>query len=373
MDENKIWQIAFNYLTGLSFSQYKLLSKYFSNFKEAYQAKYCDLRLAGLRTKTIDSFILARKNFNLMEELQFIKKENISVCFYDDEDYPIFLKKIYSPPPLFYYKRTLKIDWEMSLSVVGSRNCSYYGERVIDNFIPLLAGEGLSIISGLALGIDSLAHSRAIKSGGQTIAVLGSGLDRTSIYPFQNKGLLENIINNKGLVLSEFSPKTKPLAFNFPQRNRIIAGLSMSTLVVEAGEKSGSLITARQALEEGRNVLVFPGDIYNYNFIGANNLIKSGAYLVNNINDILQHFSLYKDELNLNSKNKVNDNFFKKKDLAYNELELIILRILKKGVCHIDKIIELSRVNISDISANLAVLELKGAIKDIGGKNYILA
>lgn len=372
MNENKIWQIAFNYLIGFSFNQYKLLSKYFSNFKEAYQAKYCDLRLAGLRTKTIDSFILARKNFNLMEELQFIKKENISVCFYDDEDYPIFLKKIYSPPPLFYYRGALNIDWEMSLSVVGSRNCSYYGERVIDNFIPLLVSEGISIISGLALGIDSLAHSRTIKSGGQTIAVLGSGLDRASIYPFQNKRLFEDIINNRGLVLSEFSPRTKPLAFNFPQRNRIIAGLSTSTLVVEAGEKSGSLITARQALEEGRNVLVFPGDIYNYNFIGANNLIKNGAYLINNIEDVLQHFSLYKDKLNLNSKKEIKDDFFKKKNVSYNELELIILRILKKGVCHVDKIIELSKANISDISANLVVLEIKGVVKDVGGKNYLL-
>lgn len=370
MNENKLWQIAFNHLISFNFNQYNLLLKYFGNFKEAFYAHSSDLRLAGLREKTIEQLLLKRKAFNLCEKLEFINKENISVCFYEDPNYPIFLKNIFSPPPLLYYRGNLNIDWKMSLSVVGARNHSYYGERIINNFIPKLVEKSINIISGLALGIDSLAHTRSIESGGQTVAVLGSGIDDDSIYPFQNKKLFYDIIANNGLVLSEFCPKTKPVSFNFPQRNRIIAGLSMSTLVVEAGEKSGSLITANQALEEGRNVLVFPGDVYNYNFIGANNLIKNGAYLINNLDDICQFF--LSGQNNINQKEKEND-FIKKFDNSQNKLELDILKILKKGACHVDRVIELTGANISEISAILMVWEIGGVIKDLGGKNYILA
>ncbi len=370
MDENKLWQIAFNHLISFNFNQYNLLLKYFGNFKEAFYAHSSDLRLAGLREKTIEQLLLKRKAFNLCEKLEFINKENISVCFYEDPNYPIFLKNIFSPSPLLYYRGNLNIDWKMSLSVVGARNYSYYGERIINNFIPKLVEKSINIISGLALGIDSLAHTRSIESGGQTVAVLGSGIDDESIYPFQNKKLFYDIIANNGLVLSEFCPRTKPVSFNFPQRNRIIAGLSMSTLVVEAGEKSGSLITANQALEEGRNVLVFPGDVYNYNFIGANNLIKNGAYLINNLDDICQFFLLGQN--NINQKEKEND-FTKKFDNSQNKLELDILKILKKGACHVDRVIELTGANISEISAILMVWEIGGVIKDLGGKNYILA
>ncbi|HOZ53401.1 MAG TPA: DNA-processing protein DprA [bacterium] len=290
MDENKLWQIAFNHLISFNFNQYNLLLKYFGNFKEAFYAHSSDLRLAGLKEKTIEQLILKRKTFNLWEGLKFINKENISVCFYEDPDYPIFLKNIFSPPPLLYYRGNLNIDWKMSLSVVGARNHSYYGEKIINSFIPQLVKKSINIVSGLALGIDSLAHVRSIENSGQTVAVLGSGLDNGSIYPYKNKKLFYDIIDNNGLVLSEFCPKTKPLSFNFPQRNRIIAGLSMSTLVIEAGEKSGSLITANQALEEGRNVLVFPGDVCGRSFVGSNNLIKNGAYLVNNTDDIYQFY-----------------------------------------------------------------------------------
>jgi len=290
MDENKIWQIAFNHLISFNFNQYSLLLKYFGNFKEAFYAHSSDLRLAGLRGKTIEQLLLKRKTFNLCEKLGLINKENISVCFYEDSNYPIFLKNIFSPPPLLYYRGNLNIDWKMSLSVVGARNHSYYGEKIINSFIPQLIKKSINIVSGLALGIDSLAHIRSIENSGQTIAVLGSGIDENSVYPYRNKELFYNIIANNGLVLSEFCPKTKPISFNFPQRNRIISGLSMSTLVIEAGEKSGSLITANQALEEGRNVLVFPGDVCGCSFIGSNNLIKNGAYLVSDIDDICQFF-----------------------------------------------------------------------------------
>ncbi|HKM40930.1 MAG: DNA-processing protein DprA [Patescibacteria group bacterium] len=290
MNENQLWQIAFNCLGGFDFNSYQLLKKYFFSFKKAFQAKKRDLELAGLRHSFISNFLEKRRGLRLSNVLRIMKREGISVCFYSDDNYPDLLKEIFSPPPLIYYRGSLDIDWSRSLSVVGSRRFSSYGQQVINNFIPILVTEDIYIVSGLAIGIDCLAHKKTIDSGGITIAVLGSGLDWNSVYPRQNKALFQEIIEQGGLVLSEFCPQTAPYASNFIQRNRIIAGLSIGTLVIEAQLRSGSLVTARYALDEGRNVWACPGSIFNANSLGTNELIKSGAYLTNHPKDIYQDF-----------------------------------------------------------------------------------
>ena len=290
MNENQLWQIAFNYLGGFDFNRYQLLEKYFFNFKDAFWSKKKDLKLAGLDSFFINNLLEKRKSLALSKVLEIIKREKISLCFWSDKNYPYFLRKIFNPPPLIYYRGSLDLNWSRSLSVVGARKFSSYGEEIINNLVPDLVRKSIHIISGLALGIDCLAHKRTIASSGRTVAVLGSGLDWDSIYPRQNKGLFQKIIAENGLVLSEFCPQTAPYASNFIQRNRIIAGLSFNTLVIEAQLRSGSLVTARYALDEGRNVLACPGSIFDSNSLGTNNLIKAGAYLISSSEDIHEGF-----------------------------------------------------------------------------------
>jgi DNA processing protein len=283
----RIYYIAFNCLIDFTYQQYKLLLKSFSSLTKAFFSNYSDLIKSGLNLKTVSSFIKKRKDFDIERVLNQIKREEIKVCIFSDYDYPKLLKNIYNPPPLFYYKGNLNIDWDYSLSVVGSRKMTSYGEKVITKFIPILIQNNIAIISGLAIGIDSMAHKISLDNNGKTIAILGSGLNYYNIYPACNRDLVDKIIKNNGLVISEFPLNTPAFPYNFPQRNRIIAGLSKATLIIEANQKSGSLITAKYALEEGREVLSIPADIFNEVYNGNNELIKEGAAVVNKIDDIL--------------------------------------------------------------------------------------
>jgi DNA processing protein len=283
----RIYYIAFNCLINFTYQQYKLLLKSFGSLTKAFFSSYSDLLKSGLNSKTVFSFVEKRKNFDIERVLNQIEKEKIQICIFSDINYPKLLKNIYNPPPLFYYKGNLDINWDYSLSVVGSRKMTSYGEKIAFSLIPPLIQNNIAIISGLAIGIDSMAHRITIDNKGKTIAILGSGLDYYSIYPSFNKSLVDEIIKNDGLVISEFPLKTPAFPYNFPQRNRIIAGLSKAILIIEASQKSGSLITAKHALEEGREVLSVPADIFNEAYNGNNYLIKKGAVVVNKIDDIL--------------------------------------------------------------------------------------
>ncbi|MDD3711750.1 MAG: DNA-processing protein DprA [Patescibacteria group bacterium] len=359
--EEFLFFMAFNNLINFTFERYKLLMKKFSDLETAFYSNYSDLLEAGLDQNLVQDFIIKRKKFNLNEAYQKVIDENLKICVITDPDYPFLLKNIYSPPPLLYYRGNLDIDWKASLSVVGSRRFTYYGEKIVKNLLPGLARAGIAIVSGLAIGIDSLVHLDVVNNGGRTIAVLGSGLDYLSVYPRSNRELFEKIISSDGLVLSEFPPGTDPVSFNFPQRNRIIAGLSRATLVVEAGKKSGSLITARYALDEGREVFSVPGSIYDDNFLGSNNLIKNGASVVLELNDIFDFFNV----LPLFEGKPVKQAY-----IGENDLEKAILSLLELGKHHIDEIFEALPYNISEISSTLVILEMRGFVKDIGGKNY---
>ncbi len=286
----RIYYIAFNCLIDFTYQQYRLLLDSFGFLSKAFFCSYSDLIKSGLSLKTASSFIKKRKDFNIKRVLDQIEKEEIKICIFSDNEYPKLLKNIYNPPPLFYYKGSLNIDWDFSLSVVGSRKMTFYGEKIISNLVPTLINNNIIIISGLAMGIDSLAHKTSLNNNGKTVAILGSGLNYYSIYPSFNRNLVNKIIKNGGLVISEFPLNTPAFPYNFPQRNRIIAGLSKATLVIEAGQKSGSLITAKYALEEGREVLSIPADIFNKAYYGNNDLIKKGAMLINNTEDILSLF-----------------------------------------------------------------------------------
>ena len=216
----------------------------------------------------------------------YMKEKNIQILTIKDEDYPYLLKQIYDPPSVIYIMGNKKILSQNGIAIVGSRNCSLYGQKIAKYLSYQLAKKGIHIISGLARGIDTFSHMGTLQAKGKTIAVLGSGLD--VIYPPENAKLAEKIVESEGCLVSEYIVGTKPLGEHFPVRNRIISGLASGVVVVEASEKSGSLITVDFALEQGKNVYAVPGNINSPNSLGTNSLIKQGAKIVTSIEDILE-------------------------------------------------------------------------------------
>jgi DNA processing protein len=267
---------AFNLIGVGPISFQKLLEK-FSSLEEAWQSN-----LEGILNRQV---IAKRTRINPEKEYEKLAKRGIKVLTIKDKTYPKLLKEIYAPPALLYIQGKLS---EPCLGIVGSRELSPYGFKTAPKLSFELARKGLTIVSGLAKGIDTLAHQSALKARGKTIAVLGSGLD--IIYPKDNQKLSKEIIQT-GAVISEFPLGTPPKRQNFPQRNRIVSGLSRGVLIIEAGERSGSLITARQALEQNRDVFAVPGPINSLTSAGTNGLIKLGAKPVTEVNDILEELS----------------------------------------------------------------------------------
>ena len=274
-----------------------------------------------------------------------------------DPDYPELLSQIYDPPSEIYVQGTLQKKEKLPLAIVGTRKSSSYGSKLAKEFAFSLAKAGFSIISGLALGIDGFAHQAALDAGGKTIAVLGSGLK--VVYPSAHKKLAQKIIENGGAIVSEYPPETTPRKEFFPARNRIIAGLSLGVLVIEAPKISGALITARLALEEGREVMAIPSDIWRKSAEGSNELLKKGAKIITCPEDVL-------DVFNLEAKALVDK---EKKQLETKE-EKMIFEALKDEPQDIDKIAEKTGLPISIVSSTLTQLEAKDIVKKIGPRLY---
>lgn len=362
MNNQTKYLIALTHFKEFGLKSLEKITKHFLNLEQGFNASPDQLIKAGIREKNAQKFINWRADFNLEKALKLMEEENIQVIALTDSEYPTLLKEIIDPPQILYYKGDLNCLDFPSLSIVGSRKFSSYGKRIVDDFIPILVESRLTITSGLALGIDALAHWATLKNQGRTIAVLGSGVDNNSLYPASNKILAQRILENKGLILSEFAPGTEPLQFNFPQRNRIIAGLSLGSLIIEAGDRSGSLITAYSALESGREVFAVPGNIYSPNSIGTNKLLKKGANLVVCAQDILE---------SLNLKTAINT-LENKKNLPSSEDEIKILTILKKDNLHINEIIRFSGLDAPKVNSLLVIMEMKGLIKNLGGMMFAL-
>ncbi len=240
----------------------------------------------GLKEKYIDKITNNDYRQKIDKYLEYMKKYNIEIITIKDKEYPDKLKVIYDPPIVLYIKGNKEILNEKSMAIVGCRSCTKYGENIAKKLAYNLSLTNINIISGLAKGIDSFAHKGSLAAKGKTIAVVGCGLDR--VYPEENKALFNEIIKNGGTIISEYIIGTKPLAKNFPRRNRIISGMSDGLIVVEAREKSGTLITVDFALEQGKNIYAVPGNIDNLNSYGTNELIKQGAKVVTSMQDILE-------------------------------------------------------------------------------------
>ena len=277
----------------------------------------------------------------------------------EDKDYPESLRKIPDAPKILYYRGNF-VAQESRFAVVGTRRPSPYGQQVTLQLAGELADAGLTIISGMAPGIDTFAHKICVEKGQRTIAVLGTGLDEKSIYPQQNIPLSKKIIETGGCLISELPPDSHGSKFTFPRRNRIIAGLSLGVLVVEAKEKSGSLITAQYAKEQKKEIFAVPGSIFSLNSRGPNNLIKNGAHLVESANDILGELGL--------SPQKIQKEFF-----AENKEENLILMALTEEPIHIDRMIEKTKLPVNLVATTLALMEISGTIRNLGGNVYAIA
>ncbi len=286
--------------------------------------------------------------------------EQIKEISLNEENYPRILKEISNPPENLYYRGEMKSD-EKCFAIVGTRLCSPYGKQAALEIAGDLTEAGLTVVSGLAPGIDTFVHATAVERKKRTIAVLGTGVDEKSIYPKSNLKLSEKILETGGCLVSEYPPGTNGTNYTFPQRNRIISGLSLGVLVVEAKERSGALITADWARKQKRKIFAVPGPIHSLNSKGCHYLIKNGAKLVENANDILK-------ELNLPCSN------FKIEQIkGGNEEENLILQSLKEGGLYIDKIIEKTKLSPAKTASNLAILEIKGKVRNLGGNIYAIS
>lgn len=283
----------------------------------------------------------------------------IKIVALDEELYPALLKQIHKPPGKLYYRGSLQIFSRPCLAVVGTRKISAYGAQATDKIIRPLARSGLGIISGLAFGVDALAHALTLEENGLTAAVLGCGLD--TIYPATHRQLAEDIIKKGGCLISEFPPGVPAFKTNFPRRNRLIAGLTLGTLVIEAAEKSGSLITARHALHDNREVLAVPGSIFAATSAGTNQLIKLGASVVRSAEDVLEILKL--DQLPLSRR------LTKSQTLCSEEAQ--ILALLNHEPLHINEIAQATQLDMRTINSRLTIMEMNGLLKNTGNMQYV--
>ena len=290
MDNNKIKLILLNMVEGIGSIRLKALLEEFKTPESIIKARFSDLiKVKGISKNIAENITSCESTYNIDKELELIKAQGVEVLTIFDKNYPKILKEIYDPPIVLYVKGTLSDKDALSLGVVGSRKCSQYGIKATKELVASLKDYEITIVSGLARGIDSVAHKAALENKLRTIAVLGSGLG--CIYPLEN-AKLANDITLSGAVISEFPFETKPLKQNFPRRKRIISGLSKGVVVIEAAQRSGALITVDFALEQGRDVFAMPGPVDSESSYGTNRLIKQGAKLIDSAEDILSELGL---------------------------------------------------------------------------------
>ena len=336
----------------------RALLETFGDAQTAWEASPGDLAQAGLTNKIVSELVKTRSQIDLDQIESRLRSEHIHAITWEDDSYPRHLLNIDQPPPVLYLRGSFLPEDEWAVAVVGTRRISAYGRQVTAEISAFLAANGITVVSGLAKGVDAVAHDTSLRQKGRTIAVLGSGIDL--IYPPENRKLAERIILN-GALISDYPPGTQPLAVNFPPRNRIISGLSLASIIVEAGNTSGALITARFAVEQGRDVLAVPGNIHAPQSKGTNYLIQQGAHPLLQPKDIL-------DVLDLNM---ITEHQAAQVALPKDPIEARLVNILGAQPVHVDEIRARAELPIETVTAALTMLELKGIVKQVGGMQYI--
>jgi len=324
----------------------------------AWQAPVDGLREAGLSPSLIDNILKVRSQDALEKVLAQIQAKNIQVLTWEEAAYPARLMQIDQPPPVLYLRGEFQSDDQWAVAIVGTRRMTAYGRQVADDVATALAHAGVTVVSGLARGVDAAAHQAALKAGGRSWGVLGSGVD--CIYPPEHERLANQMLNHGG-VMSDYPPGTPPDGPNFPPRNRIISGLSIATLVVEAGVESGALITAKFALEQGREVFAVPGSIYAVQSTGTNRLIQDGARPLLHPREILEALNL----------NRVVEHRAARSALPSDPIEARLFQALGPEPVHVDELCRQTELPIEKVTATLALMELKGMARQAGGMSYV--
>ena len=336
------------------------LEQRFASMRQAFEASGDEIISAGIEPAIAKAFCDLRETLDPQKEWEEVQAQHITLVHRHDPLYPPLLKTIYDPPPILFVRGSLPSPSRDTLAVVGSRHPSSYGKRAAQKLISPLASSSLVVISGLAYGVDALAHALTLEAGGTTVAILGSGLDDASLYPHDHLPLAKRIVEKGGAVVSELPLGTPPLKQHFPFRNRLIAGWARGTLVIEANKKSGSLITARAALEDGRDVYAVPGPFDSPLSEGPNNLLKMGAIPVTDPSDILPT-AIEMPRLQTQTY------------APTTREEAQLLALLSSDPTHVDILVEQTRLSISSISSTLTMLEMKGVIKHAGSQYYTRA
>jgi DNA processing protein len=359
--EERHWTLGFSKLSKVGSATIKKIRDSFGDLEKAWHCKEANFFIKCGFKKEFSNFLISEKSkINLEDELALLKKEDLPFLSIFDKDYPPLLGEISSPPPIIYYRGNIKLLSEKQLAVVGSRKISSYGRQAIEKIIPELVRAGLIITSGLAMGVDHYAHQITLENEGLAVAVLGNGLSEKIMRQTSSYGLYRDIIRQSGIVISEFPPFFEASKFTFPARNRIISGLSLGALIIEAAEKSGSLITAKHALEQGREIFAIPGNIFSPQSAGANQLLKEGAKCVTGSNDILETFNF---SFNLSKKDPL---------VSFeDETEEKIYRTLSFDPMPFDLLIKKIQLPPAELSAKISLMELKGLARTIDGGRVI--
>jgi DNA processing protein len=360
VQENLPFWVGFSKVPGIGPARLRALLNYYGDIKVAWQASPGELRAVGLDRRSVDNLVKVRQNLDLETELTKLEELATSVLTWESPDYPELLKNIPDPPITLYVRGNLMPQDEWALAVVGTRRATTYGKECSRMLVSGLVENGITVVSGLAYGIDTEAHETALSARGRTVAVMGCGVD--IIYPTENRKLAEAISEN-GALISEYPLGTNPESGNFPRRNRIISGLSLGVLFVEGGFKSGARITTDYALEQGREVLAVPGSILGKSGSGPNYLIQNGAKLVTSVNDILEELNLTMIAQHTEARAIIPD----------NETEAILLERLSAEPIHVDELGQMTGLPAPEVTSTLMMMELKGMVRQVGGMNYIIA
>jgi DNA processing protein len=361
---------------GIGPTLFKRLLDYFEDVEHIFTASVAELtKIEGIGNKTAESIVRTRDAFDVDSELALADKLGVWIIHLQDQRYPPALRAIYDPPPVLYVKGTLTRADNLAMAIVGSRRCSHYGTEQANRFSHLLASAGFTIVSGLARGIDSAAHRGALATKGRTIAVQGCGL--SNIFPPENQKLFEQITEN-GAVISELPLSYEPLAENFPARNRIIAGLSMGVLVVEATYRSGALISAQAAMDNNREVMAVPGRIDSPCSLGCHKLLKQGARLIDSIDEIMDALGYVGDGLKTHAEAAATEaeqnaqrTLFDVSRLNLTPDETGILDHLNSEPVHVEELIELTQLPAGKVHSAVISLQLKGLVKQLPGNMIV--
>ena len=359
--------VLLSMVEGIGARTYQRLLEKFGNATDILNASRSDLNgFDFLKPDALAQLTTARSRLDPVHIVELCEQNQIDILSFQEERYPEQLRTIPDPPPILYVKGTLLPSDSFSLAVIGTRRCTFYGERQTERLTSALVQNGFAIISGLARGIDGIAHRAALKSGGRTVAVLGSGLQQ--IYPPQHKSLAQQIVDSGGCVLSEYPPLHPSAKWTFPQRNRIVSGLSLGVLVVEAPLRSGAMISARLAGEQGRDIFAVPGSIESPASSGCNQLIRDGAYLTESADDILGVLGPMRQSVLLPGMEGLVRH---PNEVSLNDLERRVLQHIGTTETSLESIVTASGLELQQVLAVLTVLERKHIIRQIAETTFV--